>query len=34
VIEKVMAEAATPYVNLSVPLGIEIGTGHSWGDAH
>jgi DNA polymerase-1 len=34
VIEKVMAEAAAPHVNLSVPLGIEIGTGHSWGDAH
>ena len=34
VIETVMAEAAAPHVNLSVPLGIEIGTGHSWGDAH
>jgi len=34
VIEKVMAEAAEPHVRLSVPLGIEIGTGHSWGDAH
>jgi DNA polymerase-1 len=34
VIGKVMAEAAEPYVKLSVPLGIEIGTGHSWGDAH
>lgn len=34
VIEKVMAEAAEPYVALSVPLGIEIGTGRSWGDAH
>ena len=34
VIEKVMAEAAEPHVKLSVPLGIEIGTGHSWGDAH
>jgi DNA polymerase-1 len=34
VIEKAMAEAAEPYAKLSVPLGIEIGTGHSWGDAH
>jgi len=34
VIEMVMAEAAEPHVKLSVPLGIEIGTGHSWGDAH
>ena len=34
VIEKVMAEAAAPHVNLSVPLGIEIGSGRSWGDAH
>jgi DNA polymerase-1 len=29
-----MAEAATPHITLSVPLGIEIGTGRSWGDAH
>ncbi|MGH8677493.1 MAG: DNA polymerase, partial [Burkholderiales bacterium] len=34
VIERVMAEAARPAVELSVPLGIEIGTGHSWGAAH
>ena len=34
VIERVMAEAALPSVELSVPLGIEIGTGHSWGAAH
>jgi len=34
VIERVMAQAAAPHINLSVPLGIEIGTGHSWGDAH
>jgi DNA polymerase-1 len=34
VIEKVMAEAAGPHVALSVPLGIEIGAGRSWGDAH
>jgi DNA polymerase I len=34
VIERVMAGAAEPHVTLSVPLGIEIGTGRSWGDAH
>ena len=34
VIERVMAEAAQPAVTLSVPLGIEIGTGASWGAAH
>lgn len=34
VIEQVMAEAAEPAVKLSVPLGIEIGTGPSWGAAH
>ena len=34
VIERVMAEAALPAVELSVPLGIEIGTGPSWDDAH
>ena len=34
VIERVMAEAAGPAVTLSVPLGIEIGTGQSWGAAH
>ena len=34
VIERVMAEAALPAVDLSVPLGIEIGTGPSWDDAH
>ena len=34
VIEKVMAQAALPAVNLSVPLGIDIGTGKSWGAAH
>ncbi|QNE05821.1 DNA polymerase I [Croceicoccus marinus] len=34
VIERVMADAALPSVELSVPLGIEIGTGHSWGAAH
>jgi len=34
VIERVMAEAAEPAVRLDVPLGIEIGTGRSWGAAH
>ncbi|TMM46599.1 DNA polymerase I [Qipengyuania marisflavi] len=34
VIERVMAEAAQPSVSLSVPLGIDIGTGVSWGAAH
>ena len=34
IIERVMAEAAGPSVKLDVPLGIEIGTGSNWGDAH
>ncbi|WP_120716620.1 DNA polymerase I [Tsuneonella amylolytica] len=34
VIGRVMAEAAEPAVRLDVPLGIEIGTGRSWGTAH
>jgi DNA polymerase I len=34
VIERVMAGAAEPLVKLSVPLGVEIGTGTSWGAAH
>jgi DNA polymerase-1 len=34
VIAAVMANAAAPAVTLSVPLGIEIGTGPSWGAAH
>jgi len=34
VIERVMATAAEPAVVLSVPLGIEIGVGASWGAAH
>ena len=34
VIERVMAEAAAPAVKLDVPLGVEIGTGASWGAAH
>ena len=34
IIERVMADAALPAVELSVPLGIEIGTGPSWDAAH
>ena len=34
VIEKTMAEAALPAVELDVPLGVEIGTGPSWDAAH
>ena len=34
VIERVMAEAALPAIDLDVPLGIEIGYGRSWGAAH
>jgi DNA polymerase I len=34
VIKQVMADAAEPLVKLDVPLGVEIGTGHSWGAAH
>jgi DNA polymerase-1 len=34
VIERVMAEAALPAVELDVPLGIEIGHGPSWDAAH
>jgi len=34
VIRDVMASAAEPLVKLSVPLGVDIGTGPSWGAAH
>ena len=34
VIRQVMAEAALPAVELSVPLGVDIGTGMSWDAAH
>ncbi|BBD96712.1 DNA polymerase I [Sphingobium amiense] len=34
VIRHVMETAAEPLVKLSVPLGVEIGTGLSWGAAH
>jgi DNA polymerase-1 len=34
VIRRVMEHAAAPAVELSVPLGVEIGTGANWGAAH
>jgi DNA polymerase I len=34
IIRRVMEDAAAPMVKLDVPLGVEIGTGHSWGAAH
>jgi DNA polymerase-1 len=34
VIERVMAEAALPAIELDVPLGVEIGHGKSWDAAH
>jgi DNA polymerase-1 len=34
VIRRVMATAAEPAVRLSVPLGVDIGTGPNWGAAH
>jgi DNA polymerase-1 len=34
VIRRVMASAAEPAITLSVPLGVEIGVGRSWGAAH
>ncbi|KPM12807.1 DNA polymerase I [Citromicrobium sp. WPS32] len=34
VIRSVMADAAGPAVELSVPLGVEIGAGRNWDDAH
>ena len=34
IIRTVMEEAAAPLVSLDVPLGVEIGTGKSWGEAH
>jgi DNA polymerase-1 len=34
VIRRVMSTAADPAVKLSVPLGIDIGTGANWGSAH
>lgn len=34
IVKQVMEAAHLPLVNLSVPLGVEVGTGASWGDAH
>ncbi len=34
VIRDVMAHAAEPLITLDVPLGVEVGTGKSWGAAH
>lgn len=34
VIRSVMENAALPSVTITVPLGVEIGTGDSWGSAH
>jgi DNA polymerase I len=34
IVRTVMADAHRPLIELSVPLGVEIGTGTSWGDAH
>jgi DNA polymerase I len=34
IIRQVMAEAALPAVDLTVPLGVDIGTGLSWDAAH
>jgi DNA polymerase-1 len=34
VVREVMAGAAEPAISLSVPLGVEIGTGANWGAAH
>ena len=34
VVRTTMANAAAPLVKLSVPLDVEVGTGHSWGAAH
>ena len=34
IIRQVMAEAAAPAVELTVPLGVDIGTGLSWDAAH
>ncbi|MGQ0590713.1 MAG: DNA polymerase I [Sphingosinicella sp.] len=34
VVRRVMERAAEPAIRLSVPLGVEIGTGPNWGAAH
>jgi DNA polymerase-1 len=33
-VRRIMENAHRPLVELSVPLGVEVGTGPSWGDAH
>ena len=34
IIREVMAQAAAPLVDISVPLVVEIGAGRNWGSAH
>jgi DNA polymerase-1 len=34
IVRRVMESAHRPLVELSVPLGVEVGVGASWGDAH
>jgi len=34
IVRQVMENAHKPLVTLSVPLGVEVGSGASWGDAH
>jgi DNA polymerase I len=34
IVRTVMARAAEPAIRLTVPLGVEIGTGPNWGEAH
>ena len=34
IIKSVMAKAAEPLVQLSVPIDVEAGVGRSWGAAH
>ena len=34
VVKRIMEAAHQPLVELSVPLGVEVGVGTSWGDAH
>ena len=34
IIRHVMERAAEPAITLTVPLGVEIGTGPNWGAAH
>ncbi len=34
IVKKVMEGAAMPAVELSVPLVVDVGHGHSWAEAH